>query len=212
MIFVAKGTCDMDALLTIDKTRPSVIHFGRILQRLSDRDFFEFCQLNKDWRIERTADGDLIIMPPTGGETGRLNFVIAGLFSAWVERDGTGFGFDSSTGFTLPNGAKRSPDLAWIRRNRWEKLTQSEREEFLPLCPDFVVEIRSKSDSLGSLQTKMEEYISNGASLGWLIDPIEKRVYVYRPSEQTQQLENPKMISGEPVLRGFSLESKRLWD
>ncbi len=201
----------MDALLTLDKNRPAILHFGRILEKVSDHEFFEFCQLNKDWRIERTAEGDLIIMPPTGGETGRLNFALTGLFSVWVERDGTGFGFDSSTGFTLPNGAKRSPDLSWIRRSRWEKLTESQRGEFPPLCPDFVIEIRSKADSLATLQTKMEEYITNGALLGWFIDPIDKRVYVYRPSEPMQRLDNPLTISGESVLRGFTLDMKKLW-
>ncbi len=211
MIFVVKGTREMDALLTLDKNHPAILHFGRILQGVSDREFFEFCQLNKDWRIERTAEGDLIIMPPTGGETGRLNFALTGLFSAWVERDGAGFGFDSSTGFTLPNGAKRSPDLSWIRRGRWEKLNESQRGEFPPLCPDFVVELRSKADSVVALQTKMEEYIANGASLGWLIDPIEKKVYVYRPSAQMQRLDNPLTISGESVLRGFTLDMKKLW-
>ncbi len=202
----------MDALLTLDKDRPAVFHFGHILQRLNDHEFYELCQLNRDWRVERTHEGDLIIMPPTGGKTGRLNFMLIGLFNAWVERDGTGFGFDSSTGFTLPNGAKRSPDLSWIKRSRWEKLTESEREEFPPLCPDFVVEIRSKSDSLTMLQSKIEEYILNGASLGWLIDPVEKKVYVCRPSMQTQKLDNPQVISGEPILRGFSLEMKKLWE
>ncbi len=201
----------MDALLTLDKNRPAILHFGRILEKVSDHEFFEFCQLNKDWRIERTAEGDLIIIPPTGGETGRLNFVLTGLFSAWVERDGTGFGFDSSTGFTLPNGAKRSPDLSWIRRSRWEKLNESQRGEFPPLCPDFVVELRSKADSLATLQTKMEEYITNGALVGLLIDPIDKRVYVYRPSEPMQRLDNPLTISGESVLRGFTLDMKKLW-
>jgi Uma2 family endonuclease len=179
---------------------------------MSDHEFFEFCQLNPDWRIERTRQGDLIVMPPTGGQTGRRNFVLNGLFFAWVEADGTGVGFDSSTGFTLPNGAKRSPDLAWIKRSRWEALTQEEQEEFPPLCPDFVVEIRSYSDPLKRLQEKMEEYRANGAQLGWLIDVQERRVYVYRPGKEVCCLEEPQIVSGDPVLPGFKLELKRIYN
>lgn len=190
---------------------PIVLHFGPVLQKLNEHEFFEFCQLNSEWRIERTSEGDLVIMAPTGGWTGSRNFTLIGLFSRWVEEDGTGIGFDSSTGFTLPSGAKRSPDLAWVKRERWESLTDNEREEFPPLCPDFVVELRSRSDALASLQTKMEEYIENGAELGWLIDPQERKVYVYRPNAEVRCLENPQTVSGEPVLSGFILEVQRLW-
>ncbi|MBI1929279.1 Uma2 family endonuclease [Candidatus Poribacteria bacterium] len=178
---------------------------------MSDDDFFEFCQLNRDLRIELTSEGDLIIMPPTGGETGKRNFTLTGLFSPWVEANGTGIGFDSSTGFTLPNGAKRSPDLAWIKRSRWETLTEEERKKFPPLCPDFVVELRSWTDALDKLQEKMGEYIANGALLGWLIDPKEKKVYIYRPSAEVCCLENPDTISGDPVLPGFVLDLRRIW-
>jgi Uma2 family endonuclease len=178
---------------------------------MSDRDFFEFCRLNQDLRFERTDEGDLIIMPPTGGETGRRNFILTGLFNAWADKDGTGVGFDSSTGFALPNGAKRSPDLAWVKRSRWEALTEREREEFPPLCPDFVVELRSSSDRLDALQSKMREYLDNGARLGWLIDPEEKKVYVYRPDEKVACLENPEAVSGDPILPGFILDLQRLW-
>jgi Uma2 family endonuclease len=150
-------------------------------------------------------------MPPTGGETGRRNFTLIGHFSVWVEKDGTGIGFDSSTAFILPNGAKRAPDLAWLKRERWEALTRPEREAFPPLCPDFMVELRSPSDSLATLQAKMEEYLANGAALGWLIDPLEKQVYVYRPDLEMLCLNNPDTISGEPVLPGFVLEVQRLW-
>jgi Uma2 family endonuclease len=184
---------------------------GPALQKLSDREFFEFCQLNRDLRLERTSEGDLIIMPPTGGETGKLNFALTALFGAWVEKDGAGIGFDSSTGFTLPNGAKRSPDLAWVKRSRWEALTQKERKEFPPLCPEFVVEIRSESDALDTLQAKMEEYIANGALLGWLIDSLEKRVYVYHSSGPARCLDDPKTLSGDPVLPGFTVDMQRLW-
>ncbi|MCI0485084.1 MAG: Uma2 family endonuclease [Blastocatellia bacterium] len=178
---------------------------------MSDHEFFELCQLNQDLRIERTSDGDLIIMPPTGGETGRRNFSLGVIFGVWVEKDGTGVAFDSSTGFILPNGAKRSPDISWVRRSRWEELTQEEKEEFPPLCPDFVVELRSRTDSLEALQTKMEEYIENGAQLGWLIDPKEKKVFIYRPEAAMVCLENPETISGNPVLPGFVLHLHKVW-
>jgi len=178
---------------------------------MSDHEFFEFCRLNQDWRIERTSDGDLVIMPPTGGNTGRLNSALTALFYAWAEREGTGITFDSSTGFSLPNGAQRSPDLAWVKRSRWDALTREQQEEFPPLCPDFVAEIRSPSDSLRVLRAKMEEYLANGALLGWLIDPLEKKLYVYRPSAEVCCLDDPTTVSGDPVLPGFVLDLGRLW-
>jgi Uma2 family endonuclease len=201
----------MATLVTLTEPEPLILHFGNMLQKLTDRDFFEFCRLNRELRIERTSDGDLVIMPPTGGSSGRRSFTLAGLFFAWVEADGTGIGFDSSTGFTLPNGAKRSPDLAWVKRARWEALTEAEREEFPPLCPDFVVELRSRTDAIRDLQAKLREYLANGALLGWLIDPSEKKVYVYRPSAEVTCLDNPKTVSGDPVLAGFVLDLERLW-
>jgi len=195
----------MSTALRPTETNPFVIHFEPVLRKLSDEDFFEFCQANREWRIERTSNGDVIIMPPTGGETGRLNFELIGVFREWVKTDGTGLGFDSSTGFTLPNGAERSPDLAWVRLSRWNALSEEQRKKFPPLCPDFVVELRSPSDSLSGLQEKMQEYIQNGAELGWLIDPVEKKVYVYRPHAEVQCLDNPVTVSGEPLLPGFVL-------
>ncbi len=191
--------------------RPVVLDFGPILQKMSNHEFFELCQRNRDWRIERTSEGELIIRPPTGGRTGNLNFNLTGIFSTWVKVDETGIGFDSSTGFTLPNGAERSPDLAWVRRSRWEALTEDERLEFPPLCPDFVVEIRSSSDRLVMLQAKMQEYIDNGAQLGWLLDPLEKTVYVYRPSVSAEILTQPVTLSGESILPGFVLSFTEVW-
>lgn len=190
---------------------PLVLYANPTLRQMSDEDFFELCQLNPDWRIEQTSEGDLIIMPPTGGETGKRNFTLTGRFYDWVEKDGTGVGFDSSTAFRLPNGAKRSPDLAWITRQRWEGLTAAERQVFPPLCPDFVVELRSPSDALATLQAKMAEYIANGARLGWLIDPLERRIYAYRPQTEVECLENPATISGDPVLPGFTLALQPIW-
>jgi Uma2 family endonuclease len=190
---------------------PLVIHSGPALQRMSNREFFEFCQANPELRIERTSAGDLIIMPPTTSDTGRRNFNLTAAIARWAEADGTGVGFDSSTGFTLPNGAMRSPDVDWMPRAKWEALTADERREFAPVCPDFVVELRSPSDSLRWLKAKMEEYIANGARLGWLIDPLERTVYVYRPGAEPERLENPSAVSGDPVLRGLSLNLDRIW-
>ena len=189
-----------------------VIHFAPLLKSLDEQAFYEFCMLNKDLRIELTSAGDLIIMPPTGGKTGIRNFKLIGSFAVWAEKDGTGKGFDSSTVFSLPNGAKRAPDLAWVRNERWDALSEEEQERFPPLCPDFVVELRSRTDSFRFLQEKMEEYIANGAQLGWLIDPREKKVYVYRPQSAVECLDNPQIISGEPLLQGFSLDVQTLWE
>jgi Uma2 family endonuclease len=190
---------------------PLVLRLEPVID-MSDEQFFELCQLNRDLRLERTSQGDLVIMPPTGGETGRTNFKLTQVFGNWVDVDGTGVGFDSSTGFTLPNGAKRSPDLAWVKRERWEALTAEQRRQFPPLCPDFVLELRSPSDALVTVQAKMQEYLDNGAQLGWLIDPLDQKVYIYRPQAPVECLDNPQAISGEPVLPGFVLEPGRVWN
>jgi Uma2 family endonuclease len=190
---------------------PLVLRLAPVID-MSDEQFFELCHLNRDLRLERTSQGDLVIMPPTGGETGRTNFKLTQVFGNWVDADGTGVGFDSSTGFTLPNGAARSPDLAWVKRSRWEALTPQQREQFPPLCPDFVLELRSPSDALAPVQAKMQEYLDNGAQLGWLIDPIEKKVYTYLPQAAVECLDNPQTISGDPVLPGFVLELGRVWN
>ena len=202
----------MNTALPGVEERSLILHFGPVLQKMSDHEFFEFCQLNRDWRFERTYGGDLVIMAPTGGKTGQRNFLLTALFGSWVEADGTGVGFDSSTGFTLPNGAKRSPDLAWVKRSRWEALTEEQQAEFPPLCPDFVVELRSLSDTLSPLQAKMQEYMENGAQLGWLIDPQEKRVYIYRPGVAVECLDDPDLLNGEPLLSGLRLPVVKLWE
>jgi Uma2 family endonuclease len=201
----------MSTTLTLTEIPPLVLRLAPVVE-MSDEQFFALCQLNRDLRIERTSQGDLVLMPPTGGETGRTNFKLTQVFGNWVDADGTGVGFDSSNGFTLPNGAKRSPDLAWVRRSRWEALTQQQREQFPPLCPDFVLELRSPSDALATVQAKMQEYLDNGAQLGWLIDPLEKKVYIYRPQAPLECLDNPQTIPGEPVLPGFVLELGRVWN
>ncbi len=188
------------------------VDFGRFLKPMNDDEFFDFCQHHKNLRIEMEADGEIIIMPPTGSETGGKNFTLIGKFAIWVEKDGTGKGFDSSTGFVLPNGAKRSPDMSWIKSEKWNAIPKSKRKKFAPVCPDFVVELRPETDSLDKLQAKMEEYIENGASLGWLIDAGKRKVYVYRPNQKVEISENPAEISGELLLKGFTLNLKEIWE
>jgi Uma2 family endonuclease len=189
-----------------------VLHFSPLLKKWSEEEFYEFCRLNPDLSLELNSEGDLIIMPPTGGRTGKQNLKLAVRLGSWAESDGTGGGFDSSTVFKLPNGAKRSPDFSWVRNERWDALTKEEQERFPPLCPDFVVELRSRTDSLKNLRQKMEEYMANGAQLGWLIELLERKVHVYRPSAPVEELDNPQTISGEPLLRGLSLELKEIFD
>jgi Uma2 family endonuclease len=150
-------------------------------------------------------------MPPTGGGAGRRNFEINGQFAAWVSQDGTGVGYDSSTGFRLPNSAVRSPDSAWVLKERLAQVPPDQQERFLPLCPDFVLELWSPTDRLRTVQAKMAEYVANGARLGWLLYPPERRVYVYRPNAPVEQLDNPDKLSGDPVLPGFTLDLRTIW-
>lgn len=179
---------------------------------LTDEQFFQLCQNNCDLRFERTASGELVIMPPTGGETGKRNFEIVVQLGIWNKKHNLGVGFDSSTGFKLPNGANRSPDGAWVLQERWEALSQQQRQKFLPLCPDFVVELCSPTDSLKQTQAKMQEYIDNGARLGWLIDAKARRVEIYRINQNVEILEQPATLSGEDVLPGFILDLKLVID
>ncbi len=189
---------------------PLIMHLRPVVE-MTDDQFFEFCQINRDLRIERAAQGELLIMPPTGGETGERNAEISLQLRLWAKRDGTGTTFDSSSGFILPNGATRSPDAAWITRSRLTALSAEQRKKFLPLCPDFVVKLRSPTDNLTALQAKMQEYLDNGLRLGWLIDPEQQRVYVYRPQTPAEILENPETISGDPILSGFTLDLREIW-
>ena len=179
---------------------------------MSDDQFYEFCQQNRDWRMERTAEGELIIMPPAGGETGDKNAFVTAFLKIWSLQDESGVAFDSSTGFLLPNRATRSPDAAWVKKSRLRTLTPAQKKKFLPLCPNFVIELRSPSDTLKTVQEKMQEYLDNGAQLGWLIDPLERRVYVYRPGAAVERLDNPTTISGDPELPGFVLDLTRIWE
>ncbi|OYD93831.1 hypothetical protein CDG76_17825 [Nostoc sp. 'Peltigera membranacea cyanobiont' 210A] len=172
---------------------------------LTDEQFFQLCQNNRDLRLERTADGELIIMPPTGWESGNRNSRLTQRLGNWADADGTGLAFDSSTGFKLPNGANRSPDASWVSRQRLEAVNP-DPHRFLPLAPDFAVELRSASDSLKTVQQKMQEYIENGLRLGWLIDPQNQQVEIYRPGQEVEVLRAPTSLSGEDVLPGFILD------
>jgi Uma2 family endonuclease len=188
---------------------PDVV--GLMRQSVTPKQFERLCRKYRDLRLELTSTGELIVMPGTGGRTGLRNANITYQLMAWTEKDATGVCFDSSTLFALPNNARRSPDASWVRRERWDCLSQRQQEGIVPICPDFVVELRSSSDRLPVLFNKMSEYIANGASLGWLIDPSTRRVYVYRPNEEVVVLENPESVSGEPLLPGFELRTTELW-
>jgi Uma2 family endonuclease len=192
------------------ETHPLIVRMHPVID-LTDDQFFDFCQINRDLRIERTATGELLIMPPTGSETGGSNFELAVQLGTWIKRDGTGKGFDSSTGFTLPNGATVSPDISWVKLERWNALSASQRIKFAPIVPDFVVELRSESDTLKDLSDKMQQYMNNGVKLGWLIDRKRRRVYIYRPGVPVQQLDNPETVSGDPELPGFVLKLGEIW-
>jgi Uma2 family endonuclease len=178
---------------------------------LTDEQFFQLCQANRDLRFERTATGELIIMPPVGGETSNRNGRLNQQLFNWAEADGTGIAFDSSGGFKLPNGADRSPDASWVTLERWNALTQEQQTRFLPLCPDFVVELLSPSDSLKVAQEKMTEYRDNGDRLGWLINRKSRQVEIYRQGQEVEVVESPASLSGEDVLSGFFLNLEALW-
>jgi Uma2 family endonuclease len=178
---------------------------------LTDEQFFQLCQQNRDLRFERTARGALIIMPPTGSETSDRNAELTYQLRAWSRQNQLGKSFDSSGGFKLPNGAERSPDASWVKMERWNALTQSEQERFAPLCPDFVVELMSPSDSLEKTRTKMREYMDNGSSLGWLINRQQQQVEIYRPNREVEILTNPQTLSGEDILPGFVLDLSQIW-
>jgi Uma2 family endonuclease len=179
---------------------------------LTDEAFYQLCRANRDCKFERSAQGELIILPLSGGESGRRSADITAELGIWNRQTQLGYTFDSSTCFKLPNGAERSPDAAWVDRQRWEALTSAEREKFPPLAPDFVIELRSASDSLATLQAKMQEYQSNGVRLGWLINPQEQQVEIYREAEPAEILQSPQQLSGEEVLPGFVLSLARIFN
>jgi Uma2 family endonuclease len=200
----------MTTLLIQTESYPLTVNLPAIAP-MSHEQFYEFCLANRDLRIERTTNGDVVIMSPAFSDTGNRNFNLAAQLWNWTEQDGTGIGFDSSAGFTLPNGAIRSPDASWIKMEPWNALTAEQKASFAPICPDFVIELRSSSDTLTSLQDKMQEYLANGALLGWLIDRKNRTVHIYRPSQEVEILANPETVSGDPELLGFALQMARIW-
>ncbi len=188
----------------------AVLNFQPVIELTEDQ-FFEFCQLNRDVRIERNAKGEILVIPPTGGVTGDRNAELNMQLRIWAKQDGTGVTFDSSTGFVLPDRSVRSPDGAWVARWRYDALTEAQKDRFLPLCPEFVIELKSPSDYLPSLQQKMEAYIENGTHLGWLIAPEQKTVAIYRPQRSVEVRENLKALSADPTLPGFVLNLSEIW-
>ncbi|MEG3849341.1 Uma2 family endonuclease [Microcoleus sp. herbarium19] len=180
--------------------------------KLTSEQFYQLCEENPDFKLERSANGELIVMPPTGGETGKSNSKFNLQIGLWNEQTELGEVFDSSTGFTLPNGADRSPDASWVEKSRWSALTPEQREKFIPLCPDFVIELVSPSDSLKKTQEKMQEYIENGCRLGWLINRKKREIEIYRPGREVEVLQSPQTISGEDVLPGFVLNLQKIWN
>ena len=178
---------------------------------LTDEHFDLLCKANPEHKFERTPTGELVIMPPTGGDTGKANAELITDFVVWNRRTKLGVVFDSSTCFRLPGGGDRSPDVSWVEKSRWDALSPEQQRKFPPICPDFVLELRSPSDNLYVIQQKMQEYMSSGIQLGWLINPQENQVEVYRPDRAIEVLQSPRMVSGESILPGFSLDLEWIW-
>jgi Uma2 family endonuclease len=196
---------------TADDLRFSKITINAESLGLTPDQFFRLCGDNPELRLELTARKEIIVMSPTNSKTGMRNAEICRQLGNWAMRDGSGVVFDSDTGFTLPNGANRAPDASWILRERWDALTPEQQEVFAPLCPDFVIELWSPSDTLRELQLKLDEYIENGARLGFLIHPAKREVYVYRPNKLVERLDDPSVVNGDPELPGFSLDLTEIW-
>jgi len=178
---------------------------------LTPDQFYRLCSDNPELRLELTARKEIVIMPPACSESGAWNFNVNAQLAEWIKKDGRGIGFDSSAGFTLPNGAVRAPDAAWVLREKWDALTKEERMKFAPVVPNFVIENRSQSETVRQQKSKMEEYLAAGVQLGWLIDPFDRKVHIYRQSEQPKVLEDPASVSGDPELPGFVLDLTQVW-
>jgi Uma2 family endonuclease len=179
--------------------------------QMTDDEYFQFCQINQDLRIERTAQGDILIMPPAGGESSFRNNELSAELRDWARKDARGRAFDSSVEYILPSGAAYSPDASWVLRSRFNVLTKEQKRKFLPLCPDFVVELMSPSDRLSKVKTKMQEWIANGVQLAWLLDPDHRNVYIYRSIGEPEQVVNPERLIGEGPVAGFVLELADIW-
>lgn len=178
---------------------------------LTDEQFYELCRANPELKFERSAKGELILMPPTGGETGSYNSEINADFVVWNRQARLGKVFDSSTCFKLPNGANRSPNVAWIALDRWNSLSREQQRKFPPIAPDFVLELLAPTDSLEKTQAKMQEYSDNNVRLGWLIDRDNRTVEIYRVDRAVEILAEPKQLFGEAVLPKFVLEMQNVW-
>ena len=179
---------------------------------MSDEDLMRFCAANDITRVEREVDGEILVMSPAGNRTGRRNAAIISALDTWAHRDGRGYVFDSSTGFSLPDGSVRSPDAAWIESSRWDALSSADQNRFSPICPDFLIELRSQSDDLARLEDKMKMWLVNGAKLAWLIDPERKIVTVYRSNNTVEIRQRPDAVQGSEPILGFSLSMARIWD
>jgi Uma2 family endonuclease len=179
---------------------------------MTDDELLRFCAANDGLRVEREANGEILVMTPAGSRTSKMNMRIGRLLDEWAEADGRGVAFDSNGGFTLPDGSMRAADAAWVELTRWNALSAKDQARFAPLCPDFVIELRSPSDNLSDLQTKMNQWIANGAQLAWLIDPIDRTVSVYRPGESPEVHHHPSSVQGSGVIAGFELVMTRIWD
>ena len=193
-----------------DTTLPIVLRLSPVIE-MTEEQFLAFCEQNNEVRIERTAGGELELMTPVHIDTGSKELEIAAQLRNWARRDSSGVAFGPSAGFTLSNGAMRSPDSSWIPKSRLAELTAEDKRGFGHICPDFVIELRSRTDSLRVLQAKMDEYMENGARLGWLIDPQNRHVYVYRPNSEVEILDNPDTVSADPELEDFTLELQYVW-
>jgi len=202
----------MATVLESVETSPWVVKMPSSVAEMDDDQFFDFCQANPELRIERTAEGDILIMSPAGWMSGRRNAIITARLINWAERDEAGVVVDSSTGFRLPNSATRSPDAAWVLKSRLKRFSIADQEKFLALCPDFVIELKSPTDRLADLKNKLEEYVANGARLGWLLNPEARQVLVYRPGRAVEVLDHAETVSADPELPGFVLDLKPIWD
>lgn len=191
----------------VEAHAPIVLH----PPRMNDDEFYAFCQRYPNFRIECTAKGEVIIRPPTGGETSYRNSDLNYQLARWTKRDKRGIAFESNVEFILPSGAARSPDASWVLRSRLDKLTKSQKRKFLRLCPDFVVELTSPTDRLKQVKTKMREWMENGAQLAWLLDPDRTTAYIYRPGQEPEELVNPPKLAGESPVKGFTLNLTDIW-
>jgi Uma2 family endonuclease len=179
---------------------------------MSDEELMRFCAANDALRVERDANGEILVMTPAGNRTGRKNTAIISALDAWAVQDGRGYAFDSNTGFTLPDGSMRSPDAAWVEAARWDALSEDDKDRFSPICPDFIIELRSQSDRLAELEAKMVQWVANGAKVAWLIDPERQVVSIYRPDDEPEVFHHPTSVQGNGVIAGFELVMTRIWD